>query len=75
MRAGRRPTSPWQGKGTQLAPVFQYMKAALHPQGMNNAWYSNIGEAIAACKLDGCIDGLHTRAVKSYLNVKEVAGL
>ena len=67
------PDEPaWQGKGTQLAPVFQYMKAALHPQGMNNAWYSNIGEAIAACKLDGCIDGLqYSERVKSYLNVKE----
>ena len=53
------PEEPdWQGKGKQHAPIYKYMANAYSPKGMSNAWYSNIGEAIQACKLDGSIDGL-----------------
>ena len=63
------PEEPdWQGKGKQNAPIYQYMKNAYSPKDMSKDWYSNIGSAIQACKLDGSIDGLqHSERVQNYL--------
>ena len=70
------PEEPdWQGKGKQLAPIYQYMKNAYSPKGMSKTWYSNIGEAIQACKLDGSRDDLqHKERVQNYLK-KDWQGL